>query len=72
MSMFGQGRLWVLIGVAFFIAIPYCGVWPILGAAALAYTIGSVAMTGANQTYYPDGTRRPHHPTKNPHGPRRK
>jgi len=70
MSSFGSGGLWVAIAVGHVIAVPFVGFWTAACSAALVCIIGGLALTGANDMYHSDGTRRPHHPTRNPHGPR--
>ncbi len=72
MSSFGSGGLWAAVAAGYVIAIPFVGLWPVLCAAAITCVVGGVALSGANDMYHSDGTRRPHHPTRNPRGPRQR
>ena len=72
MSDFGSGGLMVVITGAYLIAIPFIGFWMALGGFLLTATIAGFALQGANDAYHPDGSRKPHHSTRNPPGRRRR
>jgi hypothetical protein len=58
MSAFGSGEAGVAILVACGLMVPVFGWWP-LGVACIVAVGWGVILSGANQKYHHDGTRKP-------------